>query len=84
MSMPLSSGLEWRDFAEFSVSQLYEVLQFRQGIFVVEQVSPYADLDGRDQHAHHLLLHNDGALAGYDQYYCWVRLNSRIACPYSS
>jgi ElaA protein len=44
---------------------LYEVLRFRQGIFVVEQASPFPDLDGEDQRAHHLLLRVDGALAGY-------------------
>jgi ElaA protein len=40
-------------------------LRFRQAVFVVEQACPYPDLDGRDQHAHHLLLHIDGALTGY-------------------
>ena len=44
---------------------LYDVLQFRQAIFVVEQRSPYADLDGRDQTALHLLLRVEGTLAGY-------------------
>src|SRR5258706_5971297 len=46
---------------------LYEVLRFRQAIFVVEQCCPYPDLDGRDQHAHHLLLHVDDELAGYSR-----------------
>lgn len=44
---------------------LYDVLRFRQAIFVVEQCSPYADLDGRDHSALHLLLRVDAALAGY-------------------
>jgi ElaA protein len=57
--------LGWREFGEFSAAELYEVLRFRQAIFVVEQSSPYADLDGFDQPAHHLLLHLDDALAGY-------------------
>jgi len=57
--------LEWQDFADFSAAQLYEVLRFRQAIFVVEQRSPYPDLDGDDQRAHHLLLRIDGQLAGY-------------------
>lgn len=57
--------LAWHDFADFSSAQLYEVLQFRQSIFVVEQLSPYPDLDGLDRRASHLLLHADGALAGY-------------------
>jgi ElaA protein len=52
-------------FGDFPAPLLYEVLRFRQAIFVVEQASPYPDLDGRDERAHHLLLRVDGALAGY-------------------
>jgi ElaA protein len=48
--------LEWLRWADFSAPGLYELLQFRQAIFVVEQASPYADLDGRDARAEHLLL----------------------------
>ena len=57
--------LQWHDFAELHAAQLYQVLRFRQAIFVVEQACAYPDLDDRDQHAHHLLLFVDGALAGY-------------------
>jgi ElaA protein len=56
--------LEWRDFGDLCVDALYDVLRFRQAIFVVEQSSPYPDLDGLDQRAHHLLLRIDGMLAG--------------------
>ena len=56
--------LEWRRWADFSAPQLYELLQFRQAIFIVEQASPYADLDGRDARAEHLLLRRDEALIG--------------------
>jgi ElaA protein len=54
----------WHRFGDFSATQLYELLRFRQAIFVVEQASPYPDLDGRDQEAEHLLLRADGLLAG--------------------
>jgi ElaA protein len=57
-------ALEWQGFAELSTRRLYELLRFRQAIFVVEQKSPYPDLDGLDCEAEHLLLHIDGALAG--------------------
>ena len=56
---------EWQKFAQLSAATLYELLRFRQAIFVVEQASPYADLDGLDQSAWHLLLRVDGGLAGY-------------------
>jgi ElaA protein len=57
--------LQWHDFANLSAPLLYEVLRFRQAIFVVEQACAYPDLDGIDQRAHHLLLRVDAALAGY-------------------
>jgi len=56
---------EWQKFEQLSAPALYELLQFRQSIFVVEQRSPYPDLDGLDQNAWHLLLRCDGELAGY-------------------
>jgi ElaA protein len=57
--------LDWCDFADLSAPLLYEVLRFRQAIFVVEQRCAFPDLDGHDQGAHHLLLRIDGGLAGY-------------------
>jgi len=56
---------QWQRFEQLSSEALYEILEFRQGIFVVEQASPYPDLDGLDKGAWHLLLRVDGALAGY-------------------
>jgi ElaA protein len=57
--------IEWQRFGQLSAAGLYELLRFRQSIFVVEQRSPYPDLDGLDQQAWHLLLWADGTLAGY-------------------
>jgi len=45
--------LEWHRFEDLSAALIYEMLRFRQGIFVVEQASPYPDLDGQDERAHH-------------------------------
>ncbi|MBV8738097.1 MAG: GNAT family N-acetyltransferase [Alphaproteobacteria bacterium] len=56
---------EWRRFDQLSAEALYEMLRFRQQIFVVEQRSPYLDLDGFDQSAHHLLLRIEGTISGY-------------------
>jgi ElaA protein len=56
---------EWRRFDQLSAPELYDMLRFRQGIFVVEQESPYPDLDGLDQAARHLLLREAGAFGGY-------------------
>ncbi|HUI35363.1 MAG TPA: GNAT family N-acetyltransferase [Stellaceae bacterium] len=57
-------SFEWRRWIDFTAPQLYELLQFRQAIFVVEQASPYADLDGRDARAEHLLVRRGDALIG--------------------
>jgi ElaA protein len=58
-------NFQWHDFAGLPTALLYEVLRFRQAIFVVEQSSPYPDLDELDHHARHLLLRIDEAIAGY-------------------
>ena len=58
-------AIEWQRFEELTPDKLYELLRFRQAIFVVEQGSPYPDLDGLDQGAWHLPLRLDGELAGY-------------------
>jgi len=56
--------LDWREFTALSAVELYEFLRFRQAIFVVEQASPYPDLDSRDAQARHLTLQRDGVLIG--------------------
>jgi ElaA protein len=63
-SMP-NITTEWQRFAALSVDSLYELLQFRQSIFVVEQRCPYPDLDGLDQGAWHLSARGEGTLVGY-------------------
>ena len=54
-------------FADLDSTTAYDVWRLRQQVFVVEQASPYPDLDGRDREptTRHLLLHHDGALVGY-------------------
>ena len=64
VTIPGNISLAWRDWAELSTGELYELLAFRQAIFVVEQASPYPDLDGRDSAARHLIFRCDGALIG--------------------
>jgi ElaA protein len=58
-------AVSWHGFGDFTPALLYQMLQFRQAIFVVEQRSPYPDLDGLDLRARHLLLRLDGKLVGY-------------------
>src|SRR5947207_13058078 len=56
---------EWRRFDELMAGDLYELLRFRQSIFVVEQASAYPDLDGLDEGAWHLLARLERELIGY-------------------
>lgn len=55
-------------FDQISTTQLYDTLQLRNAIFIVEQACAYADIDGRDMHpdAHHLLYYGaDSTLLAY-------------------
>jgi ElaA protein len=55
---------QWRRFDELTAGELYELLRFRQGVFVVEQGSTYPDLDGLDQGAWHLIARLAGEVIG--------------------
>jgi ElaA protein len=46
---------QWAAFAELDVASLCAVLAARQDVFVLEQQCLYADIDGRDQRAFHLI-----------------------------
>ena len=72
---------EAKPFASLTLSELYELLRLRSDVFVVEQCSPYPDLDGRDPEATHLLGRLDGRLAACARWFPegpWVVLG-RIA-----
>lgn len=53
-------------FSELSPAALYEVMQARVAVFIVEQQCLYQDLDGLDPLCQHLLMRGtEGALLGY-------------------
>jgi ElaA protein len=55
----------WRRFAELGVDDLYDALQLRCRVFILEQ-GPYLDPDGIDRTSWHLLGRDaQGALAAY-------------------
>jgi ElaA protein len=62
---PPPFSMQWQRFEALTLDELYELLRFRQSIFVVEQCSPFPDLDGLDQGAWHLCARTEGGLAGY-------------------
>ena len=55
----------WKSFEQITKEELYEILSFRQSIFVVEQKSWYQDADGLDNISLHLLLKENTFLVGY-------------------
>jgi ElaA protein len=49
-----------KKFQQLSAQELYQILQLRSEVFVVEQNCPYLDPDGKDLEALHLMgLEND-------------------------
>jgi len=54
-----------KTFNELTNSELYEMLQLRNEVFVVEQECVYQDLDGKDQKALHILGFKNDKLVAY-------------------
>ncbi|WP_241967875.1 GNAT family N-acetyltransferase [Pseudidiomarina homiensis] len=64
----MKSCITWfnKSFDELTTTELYEILQLRQSVFVVEQTCPYLDADGADTHAFHLFARDQsGAVVAY-------------------
>ena len=54
-----------KNFGELSTKELYDVLQLRSEVFVVEQDCVYQDIDGKDERALHIMGWEDGNLVAY-------------------
>lgn len=52
-------------FSELTLEELYQVLQLRSEVFVVEQDCVYQDIDGKDQKALHILGFKNDELIAY-------------------
>jgi ElaA protein len=59
--------IAWRalHFSALSPDEIYEVLQLRTEVFVIEQGCVFQDMDGTDPEAVHLLGSADGLLVAY-------------------
>lgn len=51
-----------KSFETLTITELYELLQLRSEVFVVEQDCVYQDIDGKDQKAQHVLGKKDGKI----------------------
>lgn len=56
-----------KNFSELSNEELYEILQLREEVFVVEQNCPYQDCDGKDLQAYHVTACNGNHLVAYSR-----------------
>lgn len=54
-----------KKFDELSLDELYEILQLRSKVFVVEQECIYQDVDGRDRNAYHVFLRDAKGVQAY-------------------
>ncbi len=61
--------MQWQllTFSQLDAFRLYQLLQLRVDVFVVEQQCPYPELDGKDllPDTHHLLLYKEQKLMAY-------------------
>jgi ElaA protein len=59
--------IDWqiKPFNELSLLELYQILQLRSLVFVVEQNCVYQDIDGKDEKAIHVLGYSDNRLVAY-------------------
>jgi len=58
---------EFKPFDELTLNDLYDILQLRSEIFVVEQTCVYNDLDGLDKEAVHLFCKKEGEIVAYSR-----------------
>jgi ElaA protein len=65
--MSSNPGISWRflPVSALTTLELYEMLQLRSEVFVVEQACTFLDMDGADVQAMHLLGTREGRLVAY-------------------
>lgn len=59
--------MEWliKTFSQLTTEELYQILQLRVDVFVVEQTCPYHELDGKDQQALHVFARDQEGIQAY-------------------
>ncbi|WP_309642492.1 GNAT family N-acetyltransferase [Flavobacterium sp.] len=60
-------SLEWKikRFEALTTDELYDLLQLRSEVFIVEQNCVYQDIDGKDRKALHLIGEYDSKIVAY-------------------
>ncbi|CAA0145068.1 putative acyltransferase with acyl-CoA N-acyltransferase domain [Tenacibaculum maritimum] len=54
-----------KKFSELTTIELYQILQLRSEVFVVEQDCVYQDIDGKDEQALHVIGIKEGKIIAY-------------------
>lgn len=54
-----------KHFSELTLDELYDIIQARVDIFVVEQKCPYRELDDKDRNAFHIFLRDENGIVAY-------------------
>ncbi len=72
-------NFEFKHFSELTLDELYDILQLRAEIFVVEQDCVYNDLDSLDKDGVHQFIKRDGKIVAYSRI-----LKSGTRFPYCS
>lgn len=57
--------IQTKTFNQLNTTELYDLLQLRSEVFVVEQDCVYLDIDGKDTKALHVLGYKDDKLVAY-------------------
>ena len=57
--------IEVKKFKDLSLSELYDILQLRSEVFVVEQDCVYQDIDGKDSEALHVIGFKNQKIVAY-------------------
>lgn len=59
--------MKWtiKTFEDLTTKELYEILQLRAEVFVVEQDCPYQDVDNKDMDSYHVMGYDKNHLAAY-------------------
>ncbi|MCT4629785.1 GNAT family N-acetyltransferase [Winogradskyella sp.] len=58
-------NIEIKHFSDLITTELYDLLQLRSEVFVVEQDCVYQDIDGKDEKALHILGYKENKLVAY-------------------
>lgn len=54
-----------KKYSQLTIQELYDILQLRSEVFVVEQDCVYQDIDGKDEKALHLFAYKNAVMVAY-------------------